>query len=242
MGQICIRQIYKDNLLGDILIRPLKNGRYIKFRISDGNVTATVPYGTQMKDFISDLEHLRDRISEKITSQKVIFQEGTIFLSDWLSVDMEMSEGANHIIRGHDNKYVISVPRNAEDSEIIKNGIYQAMKHRARQVLPELVGELSKAYGFRYKSLKINSSKGRWGSCNQNGDINISLYVMKLPKHLTSYIILHELCHTIHMEHSREFYSLLNTCSNGKSEQYKKELKQYTTDTNQQPATGNLSF
>lgn len=54
-----------------------------------------------------------------------------------------------------------------------------------------------------------------------------SLFIMTLPYEHIDHIILHELCHTVHMNHSAEFYALLNTCCNGNLARLRKEHKKH---------------
>ena len=61
------------------------------------------------------------------------------------------------------------------------------------------------------------------------GNINLSLSLMALPRHLTEYVIMHELCHTRFMSHDDNFYRLLDKCADGESERMKAELRRYTT-------------
>jgi predicted metal-dependent hydrolase len=97
----------------------------------------------------------------------------------------------------------------------------------AKASLPEELAQLANKHGFTYKSVQIRKSKTRWGSCSSKKAINLSLYLMLLPKHLREYVLLHELCHTVHMNHSPIFWNLLDYCTNGKAKELRKELKDY---------------
>ena len=107
------------------------------------------------------------------------------------------------------------------------------------QLLPRLLGYASR-YGIQLNEVKINSSKGRWGSCSQHKrrtllnskksyNINLSLFTLLLPMHLQKLILLHELTHTLYMDHSPAFHAHLNTWLEGKEDALEKELKKYTT-------------
>lgn len=98
----------------------------------------------------------------------------------------------------------------------------------ARVYLPARLKELADLHGFTYNRLTLRNSRTRWGSCSSKKNINLSIYLMKLPKHLIDYVILHELCHLIHMNHSPAFWALLDTLTNNRAKALRKEMKQYT--------------
>ena len=58
-----------------------------------------------------------------------------------------------------------------------------------------------------------------------SNSINLSVYLMTLPSHLINYVILHELCHTVHHDHSDAFWALMDKVTEGKSKSLHKELK-----------------
>ena len=101
----------------------------------------------------------------------------------------------------------------------------QAMKKDALEYLPKRLQSLALLHDFSYTSVKITRSKSRWGSCSSKKSINLSLFLMRLPLHLIDYVILHELCHTIEMNHGPKFWELLDKVSNGQAKSLKKELK-----------------
>ena len=103
----------------------------------------------------------------------------------------------------------------------------EELRHAARIYIPHTVERLAAQHGFKYSSLRISSAHTRWGSCSGRNGISISLFVMLLPEHLREFIILHELCHTIHHNHSAEFHALLNKTVAGTERTCNRELKSY---------------
>ncbi len=110
------------------------------------------------------------------------------------------------------------------DEEIAK------LRIMAKLQLPRRVAELAHLHGFKYQGVKIQSSRTRWGSCSARNSINLSLFLMQLPEHLIDYVILHELCHTVHHDHSNSFWALMMKVTDGKAMEWNNELKQYHTD------------
>ena len=62
--------------------------------------------------------------------------------------------------------------------------------------------------GLKYAKLTIRASRTKWGSCSGRNTISLSLFLMTLPEHLRDYVIVHELCHTVHHNHSPRFHAL----------------------------------
>ena len=103
----------------------------------------------------------------------------------------------------------------------------KTLRNRAREYLPTTLARVAKEHGFHYTSLRLSSARTRWGSCSGKNGISLSIFIMLLPIHLREYIILHELCHTRHHNHSEAFHALLNSLVDGKEKALNKELKAY---------------
>ena len=82
-----------------------------------------------------------------------------------------------------------------------------------RRVMEDMVvpraWEMAKELGFAPKAIRISRAKRRWGSCSAKGNINLSLRLAQLPPSLIDYVILHELCHLHHHDHSKAFWALV---------------------------------
>ena len=106
--------------------------------------------------------------------------------------------------------------------------LLSVLRKRAHQNFPSRIRELAQLHHFSYKRLRISSSRSRWGSCSSTGTISLSLWTAILPPHLQDYIMLHELCHTCHMNHSPQFWALLDKVSNGRGEELRREQSQWS--------------
>lgn len=103
----------------------------------------------------------------------------------------------------------------------------ERLRREARSYIPTTLSRLAEKHGFSYASLRISSAHTRWGSCSGRNGISISLFVMLLPEHLREFIMLHELCHTRHHNHSAAFHTLLNRLVAGNEKTLNSELRSY---------------
>lgn len=101
------------------------------------------------------------------------------------------------------------------------------LRNSARGYLPAAITRLANQHGFHYTSLRLSSARTRWGSCSGKNGISLSIFIMLLPEHLREFIILHELCHTRHHNHSEAFHALLDSLVQGKEKAFNRELKAY---------------
>ena len=104
-----------------------------------------------------------------------------------------------------------------------------ALRRVASENLPRRLDYLSRRFNFCYNGVSLRDSHSRWGSCSSRGNISLSIYLQLLPEHLADYVMLHELCHTVEMNHSPRFWELMDNVTDGKSKQLRHELKSYRT-------------
>lgn len=81
----------------------------------------------------------------------------------------------------------------------------------AKETLIPRVHTLSEQTGLTVTAVKINSAKTRWGSCSASGSVNLSHRLIAADPKLIDYVIIHELCHRVHMDHSPEFHKLVES-------------------------------
>jgi len=87
--------------------------------------------------------------------------------------------------------------------------IIEERRKLAKKILPKRLDELAKKFGFKYGKVFVKNQKTVWGSCSFRNNINLNLNLVTLDDTLIDYVLLHELTHTVHKNHQREFYNLL---------------------------------
>ncbi|MFR4025115.1 MAG: M48 family metallopeptidase [Alistipes indistinctus] len=108
-------------------------------------------------------------------------------------------------------------------------GIEQAWRTEAQADLPQRTARLAGQLGFRCGAVTVRNARTRWGSCSARDDISLSIHLMKLPDELIDYVIIHELCHTIHKNHGPKFHKLLDRLTGGHHLELRRRLKTYST-------------
>ncbi len=99
--------------------------------------------------------------------------------------------------------------------------IDEAKNHLRQRLL-----ELSRKFQLKFNRLSIRQQRTRWGSCSLKGNINLNLRVYYLPEELQDYVLLHELAHTIHHNHSPAFWSLMDKLTDD-ARRLNKRLKEF---------------
>lgn len=96
--------------------------------------------------------------------------------------------------------------------------VVKALRERAQEYLLVRLAEISDIMDTDYNSVTIRNTSSRWGSCSSRNDINLSLWLMILPKNLIDYVIIHELAHTRFKHHGKEFWHEVNSYCPGHKE------------------------
>ena len=104
----------------------------------------------------------------------------------------------------------------------------EELRRAAKADLPGRIARLSEVTGLKYEKLSIRASRTKWGSCSGRNHISLSLFLMTLPEHLRDYVIIHELCHTVHHNHSPRFHALVDRLVGGCEKALNKELRAFT--------------
>ena len=229
-------KIIEDKELGRLIVRDNVRGKRLVFRTKADAIYVSIPPGVTMKEVKEAIEKLRSRLLD--SRQKLI--RPLIDLN--YRIDREYSKLS--LVSGKREKFLahselgemrIICPPTADftDSNLqdwLRKVIEEALRRNAKIILPPRLYMLSERYGLPYKSVQINSSRGRWGSCSSHKKINLSYFLVLLPKHLIDYVLLHELCHTCEMNHGDRFWDLLNGFTGGKALELREELKKYKTE------------
>lgn len=80
---------------------------------------------------------------------------------------------------------------------------------QARQVIEARVAFFAERHQFQYKKIRISSARTRWGSCSSKGTLSFSWRLILTPLDVIDYVVVHELAHTVHHNHSKHFWKLV---------------------------------
>lgn len=224
----------EDNELGIIAWKVNTRARRLTFRTKPEGIFASIPIGTTQKELEDAIDELRPKLlkaKDKIKLKPLIDLNYRID-AEYFKLSLVSGNREHFLSHSELGEMRIICPPNADFNdeklqEWLNKVIVEALRRNAKIVLPPRLYMLSMKHGLPYEQLKINSSKGRWGSCSAKRDINLSCYLMLLPSHLIDYVLLHELAHTKEMNHSEKFWTLLNELTNNKAKELRKELKQF---------------
>ena len=97
-----------------------------------------------------------------------------------------------------------------EDAECSRQQLLSWLKRQAASHFIPLFEKLATEHDFKYSMALVRLQHSRWGSCSSGGIITLNTKLMFLPDCLVRYIMIHELCHTVHMNHSKAFWALVS--------------------------------
>ncbi|WP_323664867.1 M48 family metallopeptidase [Aliarcobacter butzleri] len=99
-------------------------------------------------------------------------------------------------------------------------------KNEIEKILPNIVETFSKKMDLYPTSISYRKNKRTWGSCNFKNGLNFNILLMKFPLEIMQYVVIHELSHIKHKNHSKNFWNLVEKyCPNYK--QIEKEFKNF---------------
>lgn len=91
-------------------------------------------------------------------------------------------------------------------------------RQQAGKLITEKAERFSRILSVTYAGIRIKEQKTRWGSCSSKGNLNFNWHIVMAPEAMVDYLVIHELCHLIHMNHSPEFWQCVESlCPERKS-------------------------
>ncbi len=102
----------------------------------------------------------------------------------------------------------------------------QQLADKASKIIPERVKYYANLMAVRYGRITIRKQKTRWGSCSNKGNLNFNCLLMLTPNEVIDYVVVHELCHLMEMNHSKAFWTLVEQVMPDYKE-HKKWLRDY---------------
>ena len=106
---------------------------------------------------------------------------------------------------------VLQLTGSVEDPVVVAGALNSWLQKRAKDVLVPWLGRLSGELALPFSRVSVRRQKTKWGSCSAGKSISLNRNLLFLPEPMARYVLVHELCHCRRLDHSKRFWSLLET-------------------------------
>lgn len=178
--------------------------------MSDDLATISTGILDEVRQFLTDLRHdlpevfrLRRPPKSPSRTRRVPYRGGHLHLR----IVKGSANGRSSI--GEDGQTLV-LRRSPDDPRppgTILEGWY---RERARQVLSDRVEHWVGQIGVRVRRIVVKDQKTLWGSCSHSGNLNFNWRLLMAPEGVLEYVVIHELCHLLEMNHSKRFWKLVS--------------------------------
>lgn len=205
--------IIKGNGFVAEIIRSSKR-KTTAIKIQKGKVFVLAPDYLTMPAIESLVAKKNCWIKEKLALQNAIlaikpkeFVSGEAFSYLGRNHPLKIESGLYPSIQLHQDELVVSVRDKTTDNvKAIKQLLINWYKNQAESELKGKTESYSRIIGVNPSSVTIKSFKSRWGSCSITGGIQYNWKIIIAPERIVNYVVIHELCHILHHNHSPAFW------------------------------------
>ena len=205
---------------GALVIRESQRARRLTLRVHDtAQVEVVVPRGMPPRLVNRFIAEHSDWIAERVAKAKARVQPAEAFPPEHINL---LALGEQWLVQQQPDKGPWRVQAQEEQSVLRLSGsgstaacraaLCRWLSGRARAVLTPWLSELAEEQGLQQGPVQIRLQRSRWGSCSARGGISLNMALLFQPPAVLRYVLLHELAHTRHLNHSRAFWSLVAAC------------------------------
>jgi predicted metal-dependent hydrolase len=222
---------------GTIIVARNARARRIILRARPEGIHITVPTFAKQSDIERAINECVPKLLTKSPKAKApLIERGYTIVTDNFTFSVEEHTANVFQIRYNGKEAVLLCPAGTaygdeKMQQWLRGAVTTAITRRAKQLLPSRLKALAGEKGFTYSHCTVRNIHSRWGSCNTKKNISLSIYLVLLPDELIDYVLLHELCHTVEMNHSERFWTLMDkVTAPAKAKELRKKLKTYRTN------------
>lgn len=173
---------------------------------SDGELVVRAPFYASESDIMRFVQEKQDWIQKKseemrqkkLERPRLALKEGETI--PYFGRECMIFRGITRTICFDGKAFLLPQTENAQAKLIAW------YKKRAAVILQERVESIAKDMRVMPKGVKITSAKTRWGSCSYTNHLNFSWRLIMCPPEVVDYVVVHELCHILHKDHSKSFW------------------------------------
>lgn len=201
-----IKTIYKIDLDGsevDYEVKKYKNLKYLKLKMDRERLIVTVPYSYTYKDIESFILSKKEWVTNQVARQKTLNYQGLLYGGIHYEYQVKYCDKDNVIVENNKINIYIKEKYGIDDIKSILQNWYMTEAEKAIIMTTNNYAKLMKVC---FNRVVIKNQKTRWGSCSSKKNLNFNWKLIMAPNYVLEYIVVHELCHLIHMNHSAQFW------------------------------------
>ena len=216
--------------VGQVTLVKRAGSRSLRLSVTPSGIRVSMPRWTSFSAGQDFAEHHREWIQAELTKHARPLIEAGQRIGKMHYVRFEQVLGEQAVTSRVTGTEVVVRMRSGETSIDGKvqarahAAAVRALKREAERLLPPRLQNLAAKHGKQYTSVSIKLLKRRWGSCDSHRAIALNLYLMELPWEYIDYVLLHELAHTVEMNHGPSFWRTL-TGMEARARRLSKELR-----------------
>ncbi|MCT4687464.1 M48 family metallopeptidase [Vallitalea sp.] len=182
------------------------------------NIIVKAPIGMDANKLKELVESKGKWISNKLKEsndykiRKRTYKKGELFLflGKEYPLDLMIDETAN-VMSVEVINSSLRIIANTEDKDSIKNLLEEFYKKQTRIIIQDRIKYYQKYFIVRPNNIRIKKQKTRWGSCSSLKNLNFNLKLSMAKLSVIDYIVVHEMSHLIHLNHSKDFWNLVKS-------------------------------
>lgn len=197
----------------------------------DGSVTVRAPLKMSVKmieEFVMKhadwVEKKQTDVANTVPEKVKQYQAGERFLFLGQEYPLEIVKGANKKLVLEDAFKLAELEQ--KNAEMLFQHWY---RKQAAKIIIKRVKLLIKQYQLSVGAIRITSARTRWGSCSPKNNLSFSRRLVMTPLEVIDYVVVHELAHTIHHNHSKRFWKLVEKWMPDYKER-RKQLRMYSKE------------
>ena len=212
------RFVYKDQVVEYNIVYRKRKTVEIRIEYPD-KVLVRAPVGLDKIRIQEILESKRDWILEKLElikgiepppEKQFISGEEFLYLGQAYTLAVLIDEKVEKpVVRLDGRELVITAP--VHEAELLRTALQNWYGKQTLKAALELMPKYTKIIGRKPDRLKISTARKRWGSCSSKGNVLLNWRLAMAPLSILEYVLVHELCHLVHMNHSREYWDLVES-------------------------------
>lgn len=190
----------------------------ISIRITDkGEVLITSPFNVSEETIKTILKKKEKWITNKVQlfanrlsnykEKEFVNDEKFLYLGEELQLEFCVIHSKKVYTDIQEGKLKVYLSNCEKNHQEIRDSIIDFYRKKATDILSERTKIYSELMKVRPKKITIKDQKTIWGSCSSKGNLNYNYRIIMAPMEIIDYIVVHELCHLVHMNHSKEYWN-----------------------------------